>query len=250
MGRASAGSTRRSAPGRCSPTGKEERLIDGVPHVLEPPIRADVALVYAARADELGNLWYRRTARNFNPLMATAARITVAEAGEIVPLGELDAEAVVTPHLYVDFLVRGDMSGDPKLVIAARAAQELQPGEVVNLGIGIPNLIPGFLGPDDGRLPAYRERAARRRPATRRDCARPRSDRRRQAPGDRAPRCVVLRQRTELRDDPRRSRRCCRPGCAPGERRRRHRQLGRPRARTSWVSAARWTWSSARAAWS
>ena len=53
--------------------GKEERLIDGVPHVLELPIRADVALVYAARADELGNLWYRGTARNFNPLMATAA---------------------------------------------------------------------------------------------------------------------------------------------------------------------------------
>ena len=63
---------------------KEERLIGGVPHVLEEPIRADVALVYAARADELGNLWYRRTARNFNPLMATAATITIAEAGEIV----------------------------------------------------------------------------------------------------------------------------------------------------------------------
>ena len=64
--------------------GKEERLIDGVPHVLEEPIRADVALVYAARADMLGNLWYRRTARNFNPLMATAATVTIAEAGEIV----------------------------------------------------------------------------------------------------------------------------------------------------------------------
>ncbi len=64
--------------------GKEERVIDGVRHVLEEPILADVALVYAARADELGNLWYRRTARNFNPLMATAATITIAEAGEIV----------------------------------------------------------------------------------------------------------------------------------------------------------------------
>jgi 3-oxoacid CoA-transferase subunit A/3-oxoadipate CoA-transferase alpha subunit len=85
--------------------GKEERLIDGVPHVLEEPIRADVALVYAAQADALGNLWYRRTARNFNPLMATAARVTIAEAGEIVPVGELEPEAVVTPHLYVDRLV-------------------------------------------------------------------------------------------------------------------------------------------------
>jgi 3-oxoacid CoA-transferase subunit A/3-oxoadipate CoA-transferase alpha subunit len=85
--------------------GKEERVLDGVPHVLEQPIHADVALVYAARADELGNLWYRRTARNFNPLMATAARVTIAEVGEIVPTGELDPESVHTPHLYVDELV-------------------------------------------------------------------------------------------------------------------------------------------------
>jgi 3-oxoacid CoA-transferase subunit A/3-oxoadipate CoA-transferase alpha subunit len=86
--------------------GKEEREIDGVPHVLEPPLRADVALVFAARADELGNLWYRRTARNFNPLMATAASLTIAEAAEIVPAGGLEPESVVTPHLYVDHLVR------------------------------------------------------------------------------------------------------------------------------------------------
>ncbi len=85
--------------------GKEERDIDGVLQVLESPIRADVALVYAARADELGNLWYRHTARNFNPLMATAATVTVAEAGEIVPVGELDPESIATPHLYVDHLV-------------------------------------------------------------------------------------------------------------------------------------------------
>jgi 3-oxoacid CoA-transferase subunit A/3-oxoadipate CoA-transferase alpha subunit len=85
--------------------GKEERTIDGVPHVLEEPLRADVSLVYAARADTLGNLWYRHTARNFNPLMATAATITIAEAGEVVPVGALDPEAIATPHLYVDHLV-------------------------------------------------------------------------------------------------------------------------------------------------
>ena len=85
--------------------GKETRLIDDVPHVLERPLRADVALVYAARADELGNLWYRRTARNFNPLMATAAAITIAEAGEILPVGGLEPESIMTPHLYVDRLV-------------------------------------------------------------------------------------------------------------------------------------------------
>jgi 3-oxoadipate CoA-transferase alpha subunit len=85
--------------------GKEQRVVEGVPHVLELPLRADVALVYAARADRLGNLWYRHTARNFNPLMATAARVTIAEAGEILDVGELDPESVHTPHLYVDVLV-------------------------------------------------------------------------------------------------------------------------------------------------
>jgi 3-oxoacid CoA-transferase A subunit len=93
------------AAGTLLAAGKEERLIDGVPHVLESPIRADVALVHAARADVLGNLWYRHTARNFNPLMATAATITIAEAGEIVPVGELEPESIATPHVYVDHLV-------------------------------------------------------------------------------------------------------------------------------------------------
>lgn len=93
------------AAGTLLAEGKEERLIAGVTHVLEQPIRADVALVYAARADKLGNLWYRHTARNFNPLMATAATLTIAEAGEIVPVGQLDPESIVTPHLYVDHLV-------------------------------------------------------------------------------------------------------------------------------------------------
>ena len=85
--------------------GKEEREIGGVRYVLEEPIRADVSLVYAARADALGNLWYRRTARNFNPLMASAAALTIAEAGEVVAVGGLEPESVVTPHLYIDYLV-------------------------------------------------------------------------------------------------------------------------------------------------
>ncbi len=85
--------------------GKEERVLGGVLHVLEAPLRADVAFVYAARGDTLGNLWYRRTARNFNPVMATAARVTIAEVGALVPIGELEPESVATPHLYVDHLV-------------------------------------------------------------------------------------------------------------------------------------------------
>ena len=69
-------------------------------------MRADVALVFAAKADALGNLWYRRTARNFNPVMATAAEVTIAEAGEVLDAGALEPEAVATPHLYIDYLVR------------------------------------------------------------------------------------------------------------------------------------------------
>ena len=74
--------------------GKEERVIDGVAHVLERPIRGDVALVYAARGDSLGNLWYRRTARNFHPLMATAADLVIAEVGELLPVGAIAPEDV------------------------------------------------------------------------------------------------------------------------------------------------------------
>jgi 3-oxoacid CoA-transferase A subunit len=96
------------AAGTSLADGKEQRELDGRPHVLERPLRADVALVYAARADALGNLWYRKTARNFNPAMATAAELVIAEAGEIVPVGGIEPESVVTPHLYVDLLVERD----------------------------------------------------------------------------------------------------------------------------------------------
>ncbi|MFR9674691.1 3-oxoacid CoA-transferase subunit A [Streptomyces sp. TR02-1] len=86
--------------------GKETRSIDGRDHVLELPIRGDVALVRARAADPMGNLVYRRTARNFGPVMAAAATLTVAEVTEVVPLGALDPEAVVTPGIYVDRVVR------------------------------------------------------------------------------------------------------------------------------------------------
>ena len=95
------------AAGTLLAAGKEERSLDGVAHVLERPLRADVALVYAARADALGNLWYRKTARNFNHVMATAAELVIAEAGAIGPVGSIEPESVVTPHLYVDLLVQG-----------------------------------------------------------------------------------------------------------------------------------------------
>ncbi|MGO9782046.1 MAG: 3-oxoacid CoA-transferase subunit A [Streptosporangiaceae bacterium] len=86
--------------------GKEQRTIDGRPYVLEYPIRADFALVAAYVADGLGNLVYRKTARNFGPIMAAAAATTVVQVSEIVPIGGLDPENIVTPCIYVDRVVR------------------------------------------------------------------------------------------------------------------------------------------------
>jgi 3-oxoacid CoA-transferase subunit A len=87
--------------------GKETRVIDGKPYVFEPPLRADFAFVKAWKGDRLGNLVYRRTARNFNPMMATAGRVTIAEVEELVEPGQLDPDHVVTPGIFVQHIVRG-----------------------------------------------------------------------------------------------------------------------------------------------
>jgi len=85
--------------------GKELRRIDGRDYVLEYPIRGDIALVKAFRGDKVGNLVYRKTARNFGPVMATAANTTIVQVSEIVEAGMIDPETVVTPGIYVDRLV-------------------------------------------------------------------------------------------------------------------------------------------------
>jgi 3-oxoacid CoA-transferase subunit A len=88
--------------------GKEVRVLNGKPYVLEHALIADFALVKAYKADTLGNLVYHRAARNFNPVMATAAKITIVEVSEIVEAGHLDPEAVVTPAIYTDRIVIGE----------------------------------------------------------------------------------------------------------------------------------------------
>src|SRR5688572_32407752 len=85
--------------------GRERRNINGRDYVLEYPICGDVALIKAFRADTVGNLVYRKTARNFGPVMATAARRTVAQVQEVLPAGSIDPETVVTPGIYVDAVV-------------------------------------------------------------------------------------------------------------------------------------------------
>jgi 3-oxoacid CoA-transferase subunit A len=87
--------------------GKEERSFNGKSYILEEALYADLAIVKAWKGDAEGNLIYRKTARNFNPMMATAAKFTVAEVEEIVPVGSLDPDNVHTPGIYVDRIFAG-----------------------------------------------------------------------------------------------------------------------------------------------
>lgn len=146
--------------------GRETRVLGGREMVFVPALRGDVALIRAWRADRAGNLHYRLTEQNFNPLMATAADLVIAEVEEIVEVGELPPEQVHTPGLYVDYLVEArltladlgrsaDVRGarradETRLNIARRALRELRPGDAVNLGIGIPTLIADLITPDLG----------------------------------------------------------------------------------------------------
>ena len=88
--------------------GKETRTLDGRHYVLERPLRADFAFVKAWKGDRAGNLVYRRTARNFNPIMATAATVTIAEVEQLVEPGQLDPDHVVTPGIFVRHILKGD----------------------------------------------------------------------------------------------------------------------------------------------
>ena len=87
--------------------GKETREFDGETYVMERALKADLAIVKAWKGDEAGNLVYRKTARNFNPVMATAGKVSVAEVEHLVPTGQLDADHIVTPGIFVDRIFRG-----------------------------------------------------------------------------------------------------------------------------------------------
>lgn len=162
--------------GTVAARGKEEREIDGRRYLFERAIRADFALLQAHRADAAGNLTYRRGMRNFAPAMATAATTTIAEVKEIVGIGDLDPEAIVTPGVFVDRVVKttlqldigvlrqilmggagrtvategralrdGEATGLPPELMALKAATLLRDGEYVNLGIGLPTMVSNFI---------------------------------------------------------------------------------------------------------
>ncbi|MCB0146764.1 MAG: 3-oxoacid CoA-transferase [Caldilinea sp.] len=145
----------------------EVKLIDGKPYVFVPALRANVAFVRAWIADTAGNLVYRMTEQNFNRAMATAADLVIAEAEQIVPVGELDPDRIHTPGCYVDYLVQAHVTLDDlgssasvkggarkvsesRMNMARRAFAELRRGDVVNLGIGIPTLVADLIRPEDG----------------------------------------------------------------------------------------------------
>ncbi len=94
--------------GTVAETGKATLELEGRTFLVEPALTAEVAIVYAAKADPLGNLVFDKTARNFNPFVAMAGDITIAEADEIVPLGSLDPECIVTPGIFVDMVVQSE----------------------------------------------------------------------------------------------------------------------------------------------
>ncbi|WP_313385258.1 3-oxoacid CoA-transferase [Chishuiella sp.] len=146
--------------------GRETKILNDIEQVFIPSIKGNVAFIRAWKADTAGNLQYRMTEQNFNRAMATAADLVIVEVEEIVPVGEISPEAIHTPGAYVDYLVQATLTledlgssasvssnkkaSESRMNMAKRALQELNKGDVVNLGIGIPTLVADLITEDDG----------------------------------------------------------------------------------------------------
>jgi len=146
--------------------GRETKILNGKEQVFIEGIRGNVAIIRAWKADTAGNLQYRMTEQNFNRVMATAADLVIAEVQEIVPNGEIDPNEIHTQGCFIDYLVERKLTeedlgtsasvdsstviDDKRMNMAKRALAELQKGDVVNLGIGIPTLVADLIKPEDG----------------------------------------------------------------------------------------------------
>lgn len=158
-----------TAAGTVLAAGRETKVINGKEYVFQPALRGHVALIRAWQADTAGNLIYRMTENNFNQAMATAADLVIAEVEQIVPVGTLDPNQIHTPGCFVDYLVQAHVTVEElgssasvaasvkkvdavRMNMAKRALAELHPGDVVNLGIGIPTLVADLITPAHGVL--------------------------------------------------------------------------------------------------
>lgn len=152
--------------------GKETRMFNGKEYLLEEALTADFSIVRAWKGDKMGNLVYHKTARNFNPMIAAAGKVTIAEVENLYEVGELDPNSIHTPSIYVQSLIEGNQEkrierltvrsladherrrhmiknkGNVREKIARRAEKEIENGFYVNLGIGMPTLVANFISED------------------------------------------------------------------------------------------------------